>query len=453
MRARLRSNRLLGDTFGYTFAVVLARLPPFLFLPFFASALAPAALGHYLTAAILADLVQSLSSLGMVQALFRFFPKAEGPADRRALLGTALVTGIAGAGLTAGMFFIAYAIPTVRGALEAFRNLPPRPFALALLAGVFICLTSVLNASLWAQQRSRAFLAAFGGGAALEMALSGAMVAAHAVSLERMLAIECAKDAAVLLAVAWMVRKDLTLRFDASRFRELFRFGAWFMPMGLFSWMLLSTDRFWLGQAASMADVGVYGFFYKFASPATVLFQGYIISLNSGLFRTQAGEVPALMRNALRAYLKRAGGLLVVAALLFPAAAWFAIRGRAWLPEAYLRGLKAYPILLASAYLYFWAAHYAALLDYRLRSRRQLEFMACAAAANFLLCPLAIFLGRRLGVEPLSAVPYAYLAGVGVLLALYVKDGEPEVRAAWPAAVPPLLALAALHAFWGWAVR
>lgn len=448
---RLRSSRLAGDTFGYTFAIVLGRLPPFLFLPVFASALPPAALGHYLTAAILADLVQSLSTLGMVQALFRFFPKAEGQAERRAFMGTALCTGMAGAAATVTVFVSAYSIPAVRGTLEAFRNLPPAPFALALTAGVFIAITSILSASLWAQQRSRAYLIAFGGGAALEAALSGAMIASHAISLERMLAIECAKDAAVALAVAWVARKNLSLRFDRKRFRDLFRFGVWFVPMGICTWMLFSTDRFWLGQAASMADVGVYGFFYKFASPVSVLFQGYVMSMDSQLFKVRAEEAPVLVQAALRAFLRRAGGMLALAALAVPAAVWVAVRDRGLLPPVYLHGLRAYPLLLGSSYLYYWAAHHAALLDYRLRSRRQLEFMACAAIANFLFCPLAIALGRRVGVEPLIAVPYANLAGVGVLLALYVKEGEPAARAAWPAAVAPLLALAALHAAWGWA--
>jgi O-antigen/teichoic acid export membrane protein len=448
---RLRSGSVAGNTLGYTAAIVLSRLPPFLFLPILAAALPPSELGHYLTALILADLVQGLSALGMVQALFRYFSKAEGAEDRKDLLGTALCLGIAGSTAFVAIFVSAYSVPFIRGSVEAFRNLPPGAFALALTAGVTISLTSILNASLWAEQRSRAFLLTMAGGAVLEAALSGSMVYLHAVSLQRMLAIECAKDAAVAIGVAWCARRDLALRIEWTRLKSLLRFGVWFMPMGIFSWMLQSTDRFWLGQAASMADVGVYGFFYKLATPFTVLFQAYVLSMDSKLFKAEPAEAPHLLHLALRAYLKRAGALLVLAGMLVPAVMWVAIRYYGLVPRIYLSGLKVYPVLLGSIYFYYWAAHHAALMDYRLRSRKQLEFMACASIAAFALCPLAIHLGRRIGIEPLIAVAYANMAGVAVLLGLYVRQGEPVARSAWPMAVAPLLLLAAFQMGWWWA--
>jgi O-antigen/teichoic acid export membrane protein len=443
------SGFLSNSALRYTSAAVLSRLPPFFFLPLFAARLPLASLGHYLTALILADLVQILCASGMGQALFRFFPLAEDAAARRILVGTAFFTGMASAALACFVFASAYLWPLARASLEAFRSLPSASFVLALLAGTCIGLTAILNSSLWAESRARAYLIVVASGAALEAILAGAMVALDAVNLERMLAIECAKDAAVLLFTAWSVRRHISLRFDPGRFRALIRFGAWFTPMGFFSWALLSTDRFWLGQKASMADVGVFGFFYKFASPAIVLFQSYLISLDGKVFRAEAEEASALLRTALRRYLGRAGLMLAVVSIALPVAAWLAIRAGA-LPEAYLSGLKVYPLLLALIYMYFWALHYSAWQDYHLRSLRQMGFMACAALANFLLSPLAISLGRRFGVDALSAVAYSDLAAMAVFLALHSKGADVPVRQSWRAAAPWVIALLGSHLLWTW---
>jgi O-antigen/teichoic acid export membrane protein len=445
---RRRVSDLLANTaLRYTSAVVLSRLPPFFYLPVFAARLPLAALGHYLTALILADLVQILCASGMGQALFRFFPLAEDTAARRALVGTAFFTGMASAAAACLVFACAYLWPGARASLEAFRNLPSACFALALLAGTCIGLTSILNSSLWAESRSRAYLIALGSGAALEAILAGVMIGFDAVDLERMLAIECAKDAAVLLLTAWAARRHLSPRFDPGRFRALIRFGAWFTPMGFFGWALLSTDRFWLGQHASMAEVGVFGFFYKFASPATVLFQSYLISLDGKVFRAKAEEASELLRAALRRYLRWAGGLVVAASLGLPAAAYLAIRAGA-LPAPYLSGLKVYPLLLALVYVYFWALHYSAWQDYHLRSARQMGFMGCAALANFLLSPLAIALGRRFGVDALSAVAYSDLAAMTFFLALHSRGADAPGRRSWLVAAPWVGALLCIHFLW-----
>ncbi|MDQ3003726.1 MAG: oligosaccharide flippase family protein, partial [Fibrobacterota bacterium] len=164
---RIRSL-MATDTLRYTGAVVASRIPPFLFLPVYASLLPPEDLGLYLTAMILVDLVQTLSSIGMVQALFRFFPKAAGQSERKAMLGTALMTGAAGGALIFALFMGAFSLPAARESLEATRGMGLRAFVLALIAGGFINMMSILTAYVWAERRTKVFLAAMGTGAVLE---------------------------------------------------------------------------------------------------------------------------------------------------------------------------------------------------------------------------------------------------------------------------------------------
>lgn len=444
-------SRMATDTLRYTGAVVASRIPPFLFLPVYASVLQPEDLGLYLTAMILVDLVQTLSSIGMVQALFRFFPKAAGQSERKAMLGTALMTGGAGGALISALFMGAFCLPAVRESLEATRGLSLRAFVLALTAGGFINMMSILTAYVWAERRTKVFLAAMGAGAVLETALSFSLVSLHGVSLERILAIECAKDLLVILILAFAARRDFSLRFHPETFATLFRFGVWLMPMGLFSWMFLSIDRFWLGQMAGLAQVGVYGFFYKFASPAAILFQSYIISLDSHLFKAEGAEAHNLLETSLARYLKGAGILLAGAALAFPVAVYAAVHVWKVLPPAYLDGMKTYPLLLATTYVFFWAMHYASMLDFQLRSKRQSAFMAVTALGNFALCPAFIAAGRRVGIDAMASVAMSNLTCAAVLLFLQSRGSSlaPE-RPQWRKALPALASMGLVFLLWNW---
>lgn len=445
----LLRRRLASDTVRYTGSLVASRIPAFLFLPVFASALTPEDMGLYLTALLLVDLIQSVSSLGMVQALFRFFPQAKGPEERRLMLGTALLTGAAGWAAACALVGGAFLWPGARASLEAFRGFSPDALLLILLSAGFINVISILTAYAWAEKRSRSYLAALVAGAALEAALSLAMVWAKGVRLERILAIECVRGALVAVALAWVARRDLSLRFSPAAFFPLFRFGIWLMPMGLFAWMLLSIDRFWLGQLAGLGEVGVYGFFYKFASPAAILFQSYIISLDSHLFKSEAAQARILVENSLARYLKGAGALLAGAALVFPAAVLAAARGWNVLPAAYLPGLKVYPLLLATTYVYFWSVHYASMLEFQLRSKRQLAYMSGAALGNFVLCPTFITLGSRIHLGPMESTALSNLAAAtGLLLLQSSGSSLAPAWSLWRVFLPALGSLIALHFFW-----
>ena len=434
---------------AYTGGIVIGRIPPFLFLPVFATVLSPETLGLYLTVLILADLVQTVSGLGMVQALGRYFPLAKERAVRKELMGTALWTALAGAAIICGLALAAFLWPAFRDTLEAARGLDLPSLLLALGAGSIVNLVSLLIAYVRAEQRAGVFFASLSGGAALEACAGTVLVVTGSVNLPRILAVECAKGFLILLILLWSARADLSLRFSSSRFAELFRFGFWLMPVGLFAWMLLSIDRFWLGQLAGLAEVGVYGFFYKFASPAAILFQGWIISMDSHLFRAEPEAGRDLVGASLARYLKWAGAGLCLAAAILPLAVWFAARDGRWLPSAYLGGLKVYPLFLATIFIYYWAVHYASLLDFQFRSKRQLAYMGLAALGNFALCPAFVKAGALVGISPAPAIALSNLACVTALLALQSRQAisHPGV-AYWKTALIPLACMLALAAAW-----
>lgn len=444
---RLAGNRLARDASAYVAALVLSRLPSFLFLPLYAAILEPAGLGRYVTAMLLVDLVQTLAGAGMVQALNRYLPSAATPEERRRMMGTALSAVLAACAAVGAAVAAAWSIPSVRGSLEILDALEARHMLLALAAGALICLNTLGSAYVRAEQRAFAYLGAMSLGAALEIALCLALVAARRVDLGTLLAVECARGAVTAAFLALVARRDLTLRFSPATFRTFFRFGIWLVPVGFFVWVTLGIDRFWLGQMAGMEEVGVYGFYCKFATPAAILFQGYVIGLNSHLFKMEPAAGIAFVRRSLSRYLAFGGLAMVAASAVFPLVLHAAVRHWHAFPDTYLAGLKVYPLLLATTYVYYWAVHYAALLEFQFRPRRQLGFMGAAAAANFALCPALIALGARLGLEAGTAAALSNLLAAALLLAMQSRGSalRAEGRPFWWRAVPVAGLLAALH--------
>lgn len=444
---RLAGNPLARDASAYVIALVLSRLPAFLFLPVYAAFLEPSELGRLVTAMLLVDLVQTLAGAGMVQALGRYIPVAATPEERKRMVGTALATAIAGCAAVTAAVAVAWSIEPLRESLEILGALEMQPLLLALFAGTLVNLGSLGMAYLRSEQRAFTFLAALSLGAALETALCIAMVSARKVDLEAILAIECARGLVTAAFLALAARRDLSLRFSPATFRTFFRFGIWLVPVGFFVWISLSIDRFWLGQMAGMDQLGVYGFFCKFATPAAILFQGYIISMDSHLFKMDPAAGIVFVRKSLSRYLVLGGLMAAAASVAFPLAIHLAIRQYHALPETYLSGLKVYPLLLATTYVYYWAIHYAALLEFQYRPRRQLAFMGLAAAANFALCPALIALGARLGIDSLSAATLSNLLSACLLLFLQSRGSSLRSQGAplWWRAVPVVGLLAGMH--------
>lgn len=441
-------NRMASHAVAYASGLIISRVPPFLFMPLYATVLTPAELGLYVTAMIVIDLVQTVSGGGMVQALGRFFPMAKTPEERKRVLGTSLSAGMVGSALVCASAFLLYSVPPVRASLESFSAFDPLTFLLALGAGGFAGVNSLFIAYMRSDQRPYAFLKILSLGAAVEFAGSLFLVLTRRVDLDLILALECLRGAATAAGFLYASRGDASLRFHRETFRTLLRFGIWLVPVGLFVWITVCIDRFWLGQLAGLEWVGIYGLYTKFSTPAAILFQGYIISMDSRLFKTAPEEGMRLVERSLYRYLSLGGLLVCAAAVAFPVAVLLAIKGFGALPEDYLSGLKVYPLMLATTYVQYWVFHYAALLEFQFRPRRQLLYMGMAAAANAVLCPVFIIMGGRAGIDPLSCAAVSNLAATGILLAAQSRGSRlvPAGKPFWVVAAPTLLGLTALFA-------
>lgn len=400
------------DGLIYSVSLVLPRLPGFLFLPFFAARLSFAEMGVLATCWIFMDLFQHFAGLGMRQALGRFFPLAETLRDRREVLTTALWTACAGGVAASLLTWAAWSLPALRGSLEFLSALDGRLLASLLAASSLGNLSSTLVVYFRAERRPWAFLAAGAAGAAVEMALVGALLAGEGLRVADLMAVEAVKQAVILLWVAWLGRRDLAPAFARERWAALLPFALWLVPVGLCEWAVLSADRFWLGQLEGLDPVGVYGFFARFATPLSVIFTGYLMEMHSFLFAMRGGEGIAFVRDRLERFLLRGGCLALALSILFPAA--YRAAEALWpeFPRGYAAGLPVFPILVAGLYAIIWGRYYGAALEYRFRARAVLFALGLSAAASTVLLPAAIAACRHLGWSVLAGAAAASLLAI-----------------------------------------
>jgi O-antigen/teichoic acid export membrane protein len=405
----LQKNKITQDALTYTGAIALARIPAFLFLPIFAAFLSPRQMGQYITAWLCIDLLQTLAGMGMIQSLGRFFPVAQTPLQRKEVLSTAIFTTLAssfGLAILAGIF---YSVPSSRQLWQFLSSINSLQVTLILLAAMLTNITGLFLVYLRAEQKALAFFAVLMGTTVIEVAGTFYLIQFRCINLSGILSVECLRLFGLVCVLLYISKRDIAFIFSRSQWQIMFSYGIYLVPAGLFIWVLFSIDRFWLGQLAGLDQVGVYGFFYKFVMPVNLLFQGYIMSLDSQLFKLKIPEGEKLITKALRHYLFKAGILVITVSLMLPYCLKIGLHFYPKLPIEYFQNLSIFPLFMATAYVYYWGVHYASLLDLRLRSRRQFTIMGLSALLNFGLCFVMIQFGPSFGLSVLTSAAISNL--------------------------------------------
>lgn len=398
------------DSLVYSAAVVLPRLPAFLLLPAIASALSLSDMGILATAWVFIELFQTFAGMGLKASLGRYFPLAQELGQRREILSIAL-SGILAGGLAMGLItWAAYAWPLTRGLVQFFQVIDIRVFSTLLLASMVGNLASAFTIYFRAERRAWAFLSASLIGALAELGLCVALLATGRISLLNLLLVESLKQAAMLVFIAYMARRDWGFAFSAKTLKTMAGFGIWLVPVGLGEWLVGSSDRFWLGQHGDLDKVGIYGFLYKFAMPLGVLLTGSLMNLHSQLYRMPDDQGLGYTRERLAVYLGRSGFMMLGYAVLIPVAFHLAARFYPIFPAAYLSGLAAFPLMVAILYAFYWGKYYAMYLEYRYRTRALTAALTLAAAASMILIPLAIRLCQYKGWDVITGTAYGALS-------------------------------------------
>jgi O-antigen/teichoic acid export membrane protein len=262
-------RRLATTGAAYTAASILSKVIAVALLPLYTRYLTPADYGAaeiLFAAVVLASIVVRL---GLIEAILRFYYQEDEDPD--AIVASSF----------AGLFWLS--------TLGALLLLPfAGPLSEALLDESAPGLVRIAIGGLWVltmwefmltlfrlEERARAFFLT----TILNVLAAIALTVVLVVGLEEgarglLLGSYAAGGAFVAGLIVWQWRR-LSLRFDPSLLRRLFRFGTPTMPAEVSLYLLNFVDRLIIVRSLGLAEAGLYSLAVKFAQAVNVLVRGF----------------------------------------------------------------------------------------------------------------------------------------------------------------------------------
>lgn len=267
-------RRLTLDTVVYGIGGSAARIISVLFLPIFTRILTPdefGALDLLITTTVLLGLV---STAGLNTAVLFYYRRTDDVAERRRLVGTALVVATAASVVFAVVgVLVARPIAALVMQDEGYVLAVALTFV-ALPAGVSSFLVMDL---LRVEFRPVAF-SVLGIGRTLLAAILGViLVVAADLGVAGILAAQGTLAFLALGVGLWLTRRQWAPALDLRAAARMLSFGLPLVPAGLAYWLMGYSDRFFLAQFRDLSDVGIYAMATRIAQ---------VVQLVAGAFQT-----------------------------------------------------------------------------------------------------------------------------------------------------------------------
>jgi O-antigen/teichoic acid export membrane protein len=269
-------RRLATTGAAYTAASIVSKLIAVALLPLYTRYLTTT---DYGAAEVMFAAVVSASivvRLGTIEALLRFYYKDD--EDPAAVVKSAF----------AGLFWFAtvgalLALPFATPIAEALLN--PKT---AAEVGQMADLARISIGGLWVltmfeflltlfrlEERARAYFVTTMLSVLAAIGLTVVLVVGKGEGARGLLLGSYASGAAFVLALTWVHRRRLSLRFELQLLRRLLRFGLPTMPAELSLYLLNFVDRVIIVRSAGVAEAGLYSLAVKFAQGVNVLVRGF----------------------------------------------------------------------------------------------------------------------------------------------------------------------------------
>lgn len=261
-------RRLAKDVAVYGAGDMAFRFVTFAVFPIYAHMFSVEQFGIMTLVATLAGLVSVILTLGMSNALGRYYWDPETAEDQRpVLVSTGLsIMVVWSLAVTALLLFVTYQFA---GVLDARYDIPWVLVLLALSSNVpsmiiLYCMEVLrLHFSPWR------FSLMAGVRSLSSVALGLFFVIVLDLGLLGLFLGQFIALALTMPLGLWMVRDELRWRFDRPIAREILLFGYPFVFVGLATWVFGSMDRWMLGEMSDNTNVGIYSIGYKFAMVLT----------------------------------------------------------------------------------------------------------------------------------------------------------------------------------------
>jgi O-antigen/teichoic acid export membrane protein len=260
---RAQERGFARDAVVYAAGIVLARLVSFLMLPIYTRYLSPADYGVLQVLQITIDVTAIALSAGLSSGVMRFYLKAETPAERDAVISSALLLLVA-LNSVGTLALLAFAAPVARIALTGAGDFGPTLVRIAATSFALEPLLTVPMLYLQVLRRPGWFLIASLAKLVLQLALNILLVVGFGWGPLGVLVGTLLATFVVGGALSVYTLRRTGLRFQREAVRSLRRFGVPYQIATAGTFILTFGDRFFLEHWHGLAAVGIYGLAHQF---------------------------------------------------------------------------------------------------------------------------------------------------------------------------------------------
>jgi len=279
-------KRLSKQTIIYGVGVILSRAIGFFLIPMYTHFLSPKDYGVLELVDLTGYILSYVLSMGIDQALIRFYHLYQDPRDKSSVLSTAVwFTVIWGGILVGALVPLAPFLSTLLFGTHEYSTI-----LMVALASLFMgSVTGLQRAILRAQQRSVMFTAVALANTGISILLNILFVAVLHVGVLGIVYSGLISATLIGIYLWTRISPDLKAGPDRTKLRPMLRYGIPFVPGGIFAFVLNWSDRFFLRLYSSIAAVGLYGLGYKFGMivvmlvsvPFTFVWGAYMFEIQS----------------------------------------------------------------------------------------------------------------------------------------------------------------------------
>jgi O-antigen/teichoic acid export membrane protein len=262
-------RRLATTGAAYTAASIVSKLIAVALLPLYTRYLTP---GDYGAAEVMFAAVVSASivvRLGLIEALLRFYYRDDEDPARVVSSSFAALFWLA---TVAALIALPFAGPIS----DALLNQSAPDLARISIGGLWVLTMSEYLLTLFRlEERAKAFFVTTMLSVLGAIGLTAILVVGLEEGARGLLIGSYASGAVVVLALIFVHRRRLSLRFERPLLRRLIRFGLPTMPAELSLYGLNFVDRIIIVHAAGLPEAGLYSLAVKFAQGVNVLVRGF----------------------------------------------------------------------------------------------------------------------------------------------------------------------------------
>ena len=251
----------------YGMGQMIGKVVAFLLIPLFTYYLSRTDFGTMEVLNQANTLIGMALGLGVANAVMRYYYAAGGEHERRAIVGTGMVFGLAMGGL---VLVTAWFVTGPIGQLLLGNSTSTTLVRLAAVTLLFTFCADIGWTYLQATQRSVLYVTLSQGFLLLSVALNIYFVVIRKAGVLGVFWSSALASAIITIILLTITIRNVGVHFSAKAMVQLLRFGVPLTPAWIAAFVMNFSDRFFLQRFQGLSEVGIYAVGYKF---------GFIVSL------------------------------------------------------------------------------------------------------------------------------------------------------------------------------